>query len=79
MVRDSRYIQIAYSIQRALADDGILDAQELEELLGMALCDGMLDDDERRILSLILNKLKPKDVTPSAWKRMEEVKQKYGL
>lgn len=79
MATDSRCIQIAFSIQKMLADDGKLDESELDELLQMANVDGKLDADERRILGLILTTLKEKDVTPEAWKKITEVREIWKL
>ena len=78
MPKDSRYIQIAFSIQKALANDGKLDARELDELLGLAMKDNEMDEDERRILSLIFGRLKQQDVTPDAAShasRLEEIER----
>jgi hypothetical protein len=79
MARDSRFIQIAFSIQKMLSDDGKLDEAELNELLGMANVDGEWDDEERRILGLILGSLGEKDVTPEAWKKIREVRELWRL
>lgn len=79
MAKDSRYIQIACSVQKMLQTDGKLDQGELNTLLGMALQDREIDEDERRILQLIFRQLEPKDLTPEAWVRLLEVREKLEL
>ncbi|MBI3830987.1 MAG: hypothetical protein HY291_15815 [Planctomycetes bacterium] len=79
MPKDSRYVQIALSIQKMLENDGKLDQKELDELLALALLDNEIDEDERRILHLIFRQLEPKDVTPDAWAQLQDVRKKYAL
>jgi len=79
MAKDSRYIQIACSVQKMLQTDGKLDHRELDALLAMALQDREIDEDERRILHLIFRQLEPKDLTPAAWDQLQEVRKKLEL
>lgn len=79
MAKDSRYIQIAFSIQNMLESDGKLDETELDQLLTMALKDHEIDDDERRILRLVFRQLAEKDVTPAAWVKLQDVRKKFAL
>jgi len=46
-----------YSFLVALADDGTLDEGELGFIKRLALKDGVLDDDEREVLSNIFSRL----------------------
>ncbi len=51
----SDWIELAYSTIKVFTDDGKMDLGELNFLLGIALKDGQIDDDEKRILkSLVL-------------------------
>ena len=79
MPSDSRYIQIAFSIQKMLESSGVLDQKELEALVSMALTDGVVDEDERRILKLIFRQLKEKDVAPGVWEKIQQLVKQYGL
>lgn len=73
------HIELAYSSIRVFADDGTIDMEELNFLLGIALRDGKIDDDERRVLGNIFNKVSEKDVAPKVWERICEVRAKYSI
>lgn len=75
----SSFIELAYSSIPVFADDGVLDLEELNFLLGIALKDGKIDDEEKRVLGSIFAKVSPDDVTEKVWQRITEVKQKYAI
>jgi len=79
MAHDSRYIQIAFSIQKMLESEGLLDQMELDALVNMALADGVVDEDERRILKLVFRQLKEKDVAAGVWQKIEQLKTQFEL
>ncbi len=79
MAKDSRYVQMVFHLQRSLANDGKLDAKELEALLEMAARDGEIDIDERRVLRVFFAEIKQKDVTAEAWTRIGDLRGKMGL
>ena len=79
MEKDSRFIEIAYSSIRVFVDDGTIDMEELNFLLGLALKDNEVDEDEKRVLRNIFEKVSEKDVSPKVWKRIEEARRKYGI
>lgn len=79
MTEKSRYIQIATASIGVFADDGKLDMREFEYLLSLALEDGVIDDDEKRVLGSIFRKVTPADVGPGVWNRIQEVRQKHGI
>lgn len=79
MAKDSRYVQMVFHLQRSLANDGKLDAKELEALIEMAARDGEIDIDERRVLRVFFAEIKEKDVTAEAWTRIGELRVKMGL
>ncbi len=45
----------------------------------MALRDGEIDDDEKRVLGNIFGRVEEHEVTPQVWARMNEVKKKYDF
>lgn len=79
MATDSSYIELAYSSIPVFADDGTLDMGELNFLLGLALKDGQIDDDEKRVLRNIFKQVAEPEVTPKVWERINEIKKKYEL
>ena len=73
------YIELAYSSIRVFADDGTLDIGELNFLLGIALRDGKIDEDEKRVLRNIFKQVHEKDVNPRVWERIQEIRDKHGV
>lgn len=79
MVEPKSYIEIAYSSIKCFAHDGSLDTGELNYLLGLAMRDGVIDVDEKRVLKNILSKVNQADVASWVWDRIQEVKHRHGL
>lgn len=73
------HIEIAYSSIRCFANDGTLDLAELNFLMGLALRDGEIDADEKRVLGNIFSEVSEKDVTKETWDRIKAIKAKYGI
>jgi hypothetical protein len=73
------HIELAYSSIPVFADDGTIDMGELNFLMGIALRDDRIDEDEKRILKSIFDKVSAKDVTPRVWERIEAIRSKYGI
>ncbi|MEM1205947.1 MAG: hypothetical protein AAGN66_22135 [Acidobacteriota bacterium] len=74
---DHSHIEIAYSSIRVFADDGTLDMKELEFLLGLALRDDSIDDDEKRVLASIFDKATAAGVTEDVASRIQQVRERY--
>ncbi len=80
MTKDgSGYIELTYSSIRIFADDGTLDMGELNFLLGIALKDGVIDDDERRVLGNIFAQVTRNQVDEKVWERIQEVRRQHGI
>ncbi|MCP4353963.1 MAG: hypothetical protein GY795_51615 [Desulfobacterales bacterium] len=73
------HLELAYSSIRVFADDGTIDMGELNFLLGIALRDGKIDDDERRVLRNIFSKVSENTVSPKVWERICETRSKYSI
>lgn len=71
--------EIAVASINCFSDDGKLDLGELNFLLGLALRDDKVDEDEKRVLANVLRKLTPQNVEPIVWQRIEAVRLKYGI
>ncbi len=79
MTQAASYIELAYSSIRVFADDGTLDMGELNFLLGIALKDGQIDADEKRVLRNIFGQVSEDEVSARVWTRMQEIRKKYDL
>jgi hypothetical protein len=64
---------------QCFSDDGRLDVNELDQIVKIALHDGVVDDDEKKILKNIIFNLTSKDLTPEMWQRVEQLVAHYGL
>ena len=79
MGEGSSHIELAYSSIRVFADDGTIDMGELNFLLGMALKDGKIDDDEKRVFRNIFKQVAKDDVEPKVWAKIQAVREKYEI
>ncbi len=79
MDRNSPHIQLAYHSIACFSDDGTLDLEEINFLMGIALADKNIDDDERRVLSSIFSKISMADVAPKVWDRIKAIKEKHSI
>jgi hypothetical protein len=73
------HIEIAYSSIRCFTDDGTLDLGELNFLMGLALRDGEVDDEEKRVLRSIFSKVSESDVNAETWNRIKAIRSKYSI
>ncbi|HLL81950.1 MAG TPA: hypothetical protein VK420_04840 [Longimicrobium sp.] len=73
------HLEIAAASVRVFANDGRLDLGELEHLLSVAMRDGSMNDDERRVLGNIFQRVGEHEVTPAVWARMGEIRALHGF
>ncbi len=79
MATESSYIELAYSSIPVFADDGTLDMEELNFLMGIALRDQQIDAEEKRVLGNIFSRVKEGDVSPKVWERIQAIRGKHGI
>jgi hypothetical protein len=68
-----------YSFLSVFANDGTIDARELEYMKRLALADERVDDDERRVLSGIFSRVTEATVDPAVWDDIERFKLRHGI
>jgi hypothetical protein len=73
------YIEIAYESVKCFTDDGNLDLTEFNFLLGLALRDDNIDDDERRVLAKIFSQAELGKLTPVVRERIADARSKHGI
>jgi hypothetical protein len=69
-------------IARALEgfrSEGKLDVSELDQILGLAMEDGVMDEGEKKALINILFNLTSSDLTPELWAKVEQLIQQFEL
>ncbi len=76
---ESSYLELAYSSIKIFADDGTVDLGELNFLLGLALKDGEIDEDEKRVLGNIFKHAEKTKLSLAARARIREVRRKYSI
>lgn len=73
------HLEIAYSSIRVFADDGKVDLGELNFLLGLALRDGQIDDQEKRVLRNIFKQAREAGLSRRVEERIREVESRYDF
>jgi len=79
MKEGSSYIKLNVAAMTFFMDDGTIDMGELEGLLALALQDGVIDDDEKRVLGRIFGQVEPCDLSAEVLARIMEIKKKHGI
>ena len=79
MSDESSWIDLAVRSIGMFADDGTLSRSEVEELMRRALSDGSVDDDERRVLGRIFDRVKPHQVTPEVAELIARARRDHGI
>ena len=73
------HLDIAVESISCFTDDGTLDSGEVRRLLGLALRDGVVDDEEKRVLKNIFSKVGQGEVTPETWAIIQEARATHGI
>ena len=64
---------------QCFSNDGMLDVNELDQIVKVAMHDGVVDSEEKKVLKQIIFNLTSKDLTPELWNRVEQLVEHYGL
>lgn len=73
------HIDIAVSSISCFTDDGTLSKGEVEHLVGLALRDQNVNDEEKRVLSSIFNRVSQAEVSAETWTLMQNTRAKYNF
>jgi hypothetical protein len=79
MIKPHSHIEIAYSSIRVFSDDGQLDLGELNFLLGLALRDAVVDEDEKRVLKKVFAQAELGRLGPLVKDRIAEARRQHGI
>ncbi|MFG0380113.1 hypothetical protein ACF8C6_04015 [Pseudomonas sp. zbq_18] len=72
------YLELSFRSIQCFANDGRLDVHELGALLDIAERDGVIDDNEIRVLKNIVARIKPEEIDQAMQDKMAQVMQKIG-
>jgi hypothetical protein len=71
--------EIALASIKCFTDDGKLDLEEFNFLLGLALRDNKVDEEEKRVLGNILDQVSAGSVSQKLEDRISQVKKLYSI
>jgi len=70
---------VCYSFLVILANDYILDANEIIMLEKLALSDGRIDDEERELLRNLLNRLEKRDMAVDVRREIDQFREANNI
>jgi len=80
MQNESRdYLELAYKSIQCFSNDGKLLLPELDQLLAIALKDGVVDANEKRVLGGIFSRLTLSELTPAMQQRIAQIRSAHGF
>ena len=80
MATPKSYIEIAFNSVQVFTDDGQLDIAELNFLLGLALRDQVVDEDEKRVLGNVFRRAEEAGtLAPAVRRRIQEARELHGI
>ena len=77
MKENRDYLEMSFQSINCFADDGKLDAEELKKIFAIAKRDGVVDDNERRVLRNIISRIKPEEMDEAMRDALEEFRQEF--
>lgn len=73
--KESRdYLEMTFKSINCFADDGKMDAVELGKIFDIARRDGVVDDNEKRVLRQIISRLNTAELDSDMLSKLEEIK-----
>lgn len=73
------HLEIAFRSIECFGDDGKLSVDELQKLLDIALRDGHVSADEKRILGNIIKRLNASELTPEMQEKVSSLRRQLNL
>lgn len=73
------HLKLALASIKCFTDDGTLDEGEVNYLLGLAMADGHVDDEEKRVLASIFAKVNRDTVNRRTWERIVSVRRELSI
>ena len=79
MPQAKSHIEIAFRSIAVFADDGQLDIGEINFLLGLALRDEIVDEDEKRVLGTIFAQAEQTRIDAAVAARIAQLRVQHGI
>jgi len=77
--KDQSSIELAHASLVLWADDGTLDAQELDTLLNIALRDGVISESEKDVLRGVFNRVHEEEVDGEVWAKIQAIRKQHAI
>ena len=78
MTESKDYIEMAFRSIECFSDDGKLNAKALDKVISIAERDGVIDQNEIRVLQKIISKIKPEEVDDAVRKKLTYLAKKIN-
>ncbi|MGR6874957.1 hypothetical protein ACU6U9_22330 [Pseudomonas sp. HK3] len=79
MSNSNDYLEMSFRSINCFANDGKLDVYELNEIVGIALKDGVVDDNEKRVLASIIARLNAEELVGELADNVAELRAEHGF
>lgn len=79
MTENRDYLELAFRSIQCFSDDGQLQVSELQQLLDIALRDGVVDHNEKRVLRSILRRLTSEELNPEMLAKIRAAQAAMGI
>lgn len=73
------YLEMSFHSIECFSNDGKLDADELGKIIAIAERDGVVDQNEVRVLKNIISRIKPEEVDAAMQARLTELADRHGI
>jgi hypothetical protein len=73
------YLEMTFRSISCFANDGKLLVDELQEIVDIALRDGVVDDNEKRVLKSIIDKLDAMELTGEMFEKIQQLRCAHGF
>lgn len=78
MAESRDYLEMSFQSIQCFSNDGKLDAGELGKILAIAEKDGVIDQNEMRVLRNIIKRIKPHEVDDGMREKLAEISRKIN-
>ncbi len=72
------YLEMSFHSIQCFSDDGRLDAEELGRIVAIAERDGVIDQNEIRVLKNIIARIKPEEIDQAMALKLAEISRKIS-
>lgn len=79
MAESRDYLEMSFRSIECFANDGTLDADELMKIVNIALKDGVVDDNEKRVLHNIIDRLNSQELDGELAEKIEGISALFEL